>query len=74
MSVRYADIDIGGSPYYVEVLDPDQIRVSDIPQTAVRDQRVRFTGRLSVVLVSLSYTSLFIKYTIAMGYTINYNT
>lgn len=44
VSVRYADIDISGSPFYVQVLDPTQIWVSSIPQTSVRDQPVKFDG------------------------------
>ena len=44
VTVRYADVDIGGSPFYVEVLNPDNIWVSSIPQTSVRDQPVKFDG------------------------------
>jgi len=45
VSVRYADIDISGSPFYAEVIDPNQVWVSSIPQTAVRDQPVNFDGQ-----------------------------
>jgi len=44
VSVRYADVDISGSPFYAEVIDPDQVWVSSIPKTAVCDQPVNFDG------------------------------
>ena len=44
VTVKYADVDVNGSPFYPEVFDPDQVRVSGIPTTAVRDQPVNFDG------------------------------
>jgi len=44
VTVKYADVDVIGSPFYPEVFDPDQVRVSGIPQTGIRDQPVNFDG------------------------------
>jgi len=44
LTVKYGDVDVNGSPFYALVYDPQQVRVSGIPQTAVRDQPVNFDG------------------------------
>jgi len=44
VSVRYADVEIDGSPFYPEAFDPTQVWVSSIPQVAVRDLPVNFEG------------------------------
>jgi len=60
VSVRYADVDIGGSPFYAEVFDPDQVRVSNIPQTAVRDQPINFDGRTISRALEKSIMNVFV--------------
>jgi len=44
VTVKYADVDVNGSPFYPQVFDPSQVWVSRIPPTAVRDQPVNFDG------------------------------
>ena len=45
VSVQYADCDIQGSPYAVEVYDPSQVRVGTLPQ-GIQGQPVRVEGKL----------------------------
>ena len=46
VSVQYADCDIQGSPYAVEVYDPTQVRVGTLPQ-GIQGQPVRVEGKPS---------------------------
>ena len=56
VSVKYADIDIRGSPYHVEVFDPHQVWVSNIPQTAVSDQPVNFDGlTITIIIITIIF-------------------
>ena len=46
ISVKYADVDVRGSPFYPEVYDPDEVKVVAIPDTIILGQAVAFDGKV----------------------------
>ena len=55
ISVRYADVDINGSPFFTEAYDTNLVRIGNIPDGIV-NQPVHFDGTLltCVFLAELS--------------------
>ena len=42
--VKYADVDITGSPFHADVFDPNQVQVIDLPKNALLGQQASFQG------------------------------
>ena len=56
ISVRYADVDINGSPFFTEAYDTNQVRIGNIPDGIV-NQPVHFDGRSSMCNFSPHYSN-----------------
>ena len=59
MSIKYADVDITGSPFYPDAYDPGQVKVGSIPQGTV-SKPVGFDGQLYCILSRVIMCLIFI--------------
>ena len=58
ISVRYADVDINGSPFFTEAYDTNLVRIGNIPDGIV-NQPVHFDGRFFLcIFFSLKLSQL----------------